>query len=204
MTSDCWSHAAAVPCVWPPCSRPAGSGSRRWSGLAVGRSLGVTRSTPLESPLRRVGMSAGDVVGRIGPSSDVPIVHAVTNDEVVSRPDFIDVACAVMRALGNRGALHLRAHRLNGARFQALAEGLAAAQGLTGGWLVVNDRVDIALLSGARAAQLTSNSLAAGDARRTGPPLPIGASVHDGNDGRSAEAARAERARACHGVSPPP
>ncbi len=137
-------------------------------------------------------MSAGDVVGRIGPSSDVPIVHAVTNDEVVSRPDFIDVACAVMRALGNRGALHLRAHRLNGARFQALAEGLAAAQGLTGGWLVVNDRVDIALLSGARAAQLTSNSLAAGDARRIAPDLAIGASVHDVNDGRSAEAAGAD------------
>ena len=57
----------------------------------------------------------------------VPVVHAVTNDEVVARADFIDVACAVMRVLGARGALHLRAHKITGARFQALAEGLAAA-----------------------------------------------------------------------------
>ena len=91
----------------------------------------------------------------------IPVVHAVTNDEVVARADFIDVACAVMRVLGARGALHLRAGRLTGARFQSLAEGLAAAQGLTGGWLIVNDRVDVALVSGARGAQLTSRSLAA-------------------------------------------
>src|SRR5436853_273940 len=101
----------------------------------------------------------------------VPVVHAVTNDEVVAREDFIDVACSVMRALGARGALHLRAHRITGARFQALAEGLAAAQGLTGGWLIVNDRLDVALASGARGAQLTSRSLTAGDARRVAPTL---------------------------------
>src|SRR5436853_4217265 len=109
----------------------------------------------------------------------VPVVHAVTNDEVVAREDFIDVACSVMRALGNRGALHLRANRLTGARFQALAEGLAAAQGLTGGWLVVNDRVDVALVAGAKGAQLTSKSLTTGDARRIAPHLALGASVHD-------------------------
>ncbi|MDB4913124.1 MAG: hypothetical protein JWM95_768, partial [Gemmatimonadetes bacterium] len=44
----------------------------------------------------------------------VPVVHAITTDEVIGRPDFIDVACAVMRVLGARGALHLRASRLTG------------------------------------------------------------------------------------------
>jgi thiazole tautomerase (transcriptional regulator TenI) len=122
----------------------------------------------------------------------IPVVHAVTNDEVVARADFIDVACAVMRVLGARGALHLRAGRLTGARFQALAEGLAAAQGLTGGWLVVNDRVDVALVSGARGAQLTSHSLTADDARRIAPALAIGASVHDLEEGRAAAAAGAD------------
>jgi thiamine-phosphate diphosphorylase len=137
-------------------------------------------------------MTPGDVVGRIGPPTDVPIIHAVTNDEVVSRHDFIDIACAVMRVLGNRGALHLRANRLTGARFEQLAVGLAAAQGLTGGWLVVNDRIDVALVSGARGAQLTSRSLAASDARRIAPHLAIGASIHDATDGQAAADAGAD------------
>jgi thiazole tautomerase (transcriptional regulator TenI) len=119
-------------------------------------------------------------------------VHAVTNDEVVARADFIDAACAIMHVLGERGALHLRASRVNGARFQALAEGLAAAQGLTGAALVVNDRVDVALAANARGAQLTSQSLAANDARRIAPALLLGASVHDVDEGRAAAAAGAD------------
>ena len=119
----------------------------------------------------------------------VPVVHAVTSDDVVARADFIDVACGVMATLGARGALHLRASRIAGSRFQAIAEGLAAAQGLTGAWLVVNDRIDIALAVGARGAQLTSLSLTASDARRIAPLLALGASVHDMEDGRLAVSA---------------
>ena len=125
-------------------------------------------------------------------TNGIPILHAVTNDEVVARADFIDLACGVMRVLGERGALHLRASRLSGARFQSLAEGLAAAQGLTGGWLIVNDRLDIALASGARGAQLTSRSLTASDARRLGPKLALGASVHDVDEGLESAAAGAD------------
>jgi hypothetical protein len=62
----------------------------------------------------------------------IPVVHAVTTDEIVHRPAFIDTACAIMRVLGARGALHLRTNRLAGARLHALAEGLAAVQSLTG------------------------------------------------------------------------
>ncbi|MDQ2666420.1 MAG: thiamine phosphate synthase [Gemmatimonadota bacterium] len=122
----------------------------------------------------------------------VPVVHAVTTDEIVNRPDFIDVACSVMRVLGPRGALHLRASHLTGARLQSLAEGLGAAQGLTGGWLIVNDRIDIALVAGARGVQLTSRSLATSDARKVAPALAIGASVHDAEEGRLAIAGGAD------------
>jgi thiazole tautomerase (transcriptional regulator TenI) len=108
----------------------------------------------------------------------VPLVHAVTTDEIVTRPDFIDVACGVMAALGPRGALHLRASRATGARLQALGETLAAAQQVTGAWLVVNDRIDVALAVRARAAQLTSRSLTTADARHAAPALAIGASAH--------------------------
>ena len=116
----------------------------------------------------------------------LPIIHAVTSDEIVLRDDFIDVACAVMAALGPRGALHLRAGRISAARLQTLAGGLEAAQAITGAWLVVNDRVDLALGARARGAQLTSRSLRVADARRAAPALPLGASVHSLDEARDA------------------
>ena len=97
-------------------------------------------------------------------SNLLPVIHAVTSDEIVLREDFIDVACAVMAALGARGALHLRAGRITAARLQTLAAGLEAAQAVTGAWLVVNDRIDLALGARARGAQLTSRSLTVADA----------------------------------------
>ena len=122
------------------------------------------------------------------PAPAVPLVHAVTTDEIVARPDFVDVACGVMGALGPRGALHLRASRAPGGRLQELGDVLAAAQLVTGAWLVINDRVDVALTVRAKGAQLTSRSLTAADARRAAPTLAIGASVHRVPDG--VEAAR--------------
>lgn len=116
----------------------------------------------------------------------IPLVHVITNDEIIARPDFVDVACDVMGVLGARGALHLRAAHTSGARLQELGEGLAAAQAITGAWLVVNDRVDVALAVRARGAQLTSRSLSVDDARHAAPSLAIGASVHSLEDGRTA------------------
>src|SRR4051812_48665972 len=122
----------------------------------------------------------------------IPVVHAVTTDEIVNRPDFIDTACGIMRVLGARGALHLRTNRLPGVRLYALAEGLSSVQSLTGAWLIVNDRVDVALAAGARGVQLTSRSLATSDARKVAPGLAIGASVHDATEGRAAIVAGAD------------
>ncbi|MBW8770858.1 MAG: thiamine phosphate synthase [Gemmatimonadetes bacterium] len=116
----------------------------------------------------------------------LPVVHAVTSDEIVARADFLDVACAVMATLGPRGALHLRAGRATAARLQALAAGLEAAQAVTGAWLVVNDRLDLALACRARGAQLTSRSLRVADARRAAPALAVGASVHSVAEARAA------------------
>jgi thiamine-phosphate diphosphorylase len=118
----------------------------------------------------------------------LPVVHAVTSDEIVTRADFLDVACAVMSALGPRGALHLRAGRATAARLQALAAGLEAAQAVTGAWLVVNDRIDLAIGCRARGAQLTSRSLRVADARLAAPTLAVGASVHSLDEARVAAA----------------
>jgi thiazole tautomerase (transcriptional regulator TenI) len=126
------------------------------------------------------------------PVPRIPVVHAVTNDEVLARPDFIDRASAIMEAMGPRGAIHLRAHAVPASRLHALALALALAQRNTGAWLVVNDRVDIAMTVHARGVQLTTRSMTAMDARRIAPRLAIGASVHGVEEAKIAEAAGAD------------
>jgi len=110
----------------------------------------------------------------------LPVVHAVTDDDVLAREDALDRLRGVMRALGARGALHLRGPHTTAARLFHLAVPLAAEQLRGGAWLVVNDRVDLALAAGARAAQLTSRSLTVRQARALAPAtaLRLGASVH--------------------------
>ncbi len=111
----------------------------------------------------------------------IPVVHAVTDDDVLARDDALERMRAVMRALGPRGALHLRGPRTTAARLFELAVPLVAEQGRGGAWLVINDRVDLALAAGARAAQLTSRSLSVRQARALAPAatMRLGASVHD-------------------------
>ena len=138
-------------------------------------SASVTGSEP-ES---RAARAAGE-----GP---VPVVHAVTNDEIVLRADFVERARAVMRSGGARVAVHVRAPRLGGRELYDIARRIAELQNETGAWTVVNDRVDVALASGARGVQLTSRSISPADAVRVAPDLWIGASVHSPEDARSAE-----------------
>jgi len=152
----------------------------------------ATDSTQASSFPRRWSVTSAPVAVSSSPTVRVPVVHAVTSDEIVARPDFIDVACGVMGVLGARGALHLRASRLAAARLYELAEALATAQSITGAWLVVNDRVDVALAVRARGAQLTSRSLLTADARHAAPTLALGASVHGAPEGVAAAAAGAD------------
>ena len=147
-------------------------------------------------------MNSAPSVVSASPTLRVPVVHAVTSDEIVARRDFIDVACGVMGVLGARGALHLRAPRLGAARLHELAEALAAAQSITGAWLVVNDRIDVALAVQARGAQLTSRSLLTADARHAAPSLALGASVHVVAEGVEAARAGADWLVVAHPFAP--
>lgn len=121
----------------------------------------------------------------------VPAIHAVTTDEIVARPDFIERAAGVMQALGTRGAVQLRAPRTSGGALYAIASALAELQDATGAWLVVTDRVDVALAARARGVQLTSRSMAVADALTVAPALAIGASAHSLSEARAACEARA-------------
>jgi thiazole tautomerase (transcriptional regulator TenI) len=123
----------------------------------------------------------------------VPVIHAVTSDDIVAREDVIALAVGVMRVLGPRGAVHLRAPATSPRRLFDLATALAPHQESTGAWLAVNDRVDVAHSVGARAVQLTSRSLTVADARAAiraassdAPPIALGASVHTVEEARAA------------------
>jgi thiazole tautomerase (transcriptional regulator TenI) len=108
----------------------------------------------------------------------VPVIHAVTDDLILAHPEFTTRARGVMHALGPRGAVHLRARYLTAAQIYAIALALGDAQESTGCWLVVNERLDVALAARTHAAQLTTRSLTVADARLVAGALPLGASVH--------------------------
>jgi len=136
----------------------------------------VTGSAPDTAPAAGFGTGA----------MRVPRLHAVTSDEIVTRPDFLDRAGRVMHSGRAHVAVHLRTARLGGRALHELASRLAALQAETGAWLVINDRADVALTSGARGVQLTSRSMSPADARRAAPALAIGASVHSMEDAAAA------------------
>src|SRR5690242_15072226 len=91
-----------------------------------------------------------------------------------------------MHAGGPRVAVHVRAPRLSGRRLHELACRVGDFQAETGAWLVINDRADVALTSGARGVQLTSRSMTPTDARVFASALWIGASVHSHGDAEAA------------------
>ena len=108
----------------------------------------------------------------------VPALHALTNDVVLADPGFVKSATAVMEACRSRVAIHLRASETTPHRLLELALELRVISEVTGSWVLINDRVDIAMIAGVTGAQLTSRSLTIADARRIAPSMVIGASVH--------------------------
>jgi thiazole tautomerase (transcriptional regulator TenI) len=105
----------------------------------------------------------------------LPVVHVITDDEILRSPDFLARAEDVLSALGPRGALHLRGHRTSARVLYDCAVALVARTP----WLVINDRVDIALAVGAHAVQVGKRSFRVEDVRRVAPGMKVGESVHD-------------------------
>ena len=108
----------------------------------------------------------------------VPAVHAITNDFVLASPGFVAAATAVMHACGQRVAIHVRAAATSSHRLLELALELRVISEITGSWVLIHDRVDIAMVAGVTGAQLTTRSLTLADARRIAPDMVVGGSVH--------------------------
>jgi len=114
----------------------------------------------------------------------IPLLHVVTGDAQASRPDFPEVGRKMLEAWGSDLALHLRLRDAAASRFLDVASALSGSAAATGGWCVVNERLDVALAAGAQAVQLGRTALPVSVAREVirreeavrGPAL--GASAH--------------------------
>lgn len=123
----------------------------------------------------------------------IPRLHAVTDDRVLRRPGFVALAQDVLRAGGRRIALHVRGPGLDGARVFERARSLRPAARAAGAGLLVNDRVDVALVLELSGAHLGERSLPVADARRLlAPTALVGASVHGVEAAREAEVGGAD------------
>ena len=135
--------------------------------------------------------------------SDLPVVHAVTNDEIMLRPGFLRKALGVMRVLGDKGAIHVRSQLLDSPTLYSITLALLELHQQTKCWCIVNDRVDIALACGANGVQLTHKSIAVPDVHTIAPGLYVGASVHSADEAREAEKSGADWCVAGHVLETP-
>jgi thiamine-phosphate diphosphorylase len=119
----------------------------------------------------------------------LPRLFIVTDDAVVGRPDFHELAKGVLDASDGRCALQIRARRLSGGRFLQLARQLGAAASRSGVGLWINDRVDVALATRADGLQLGTRSVSTESARRLlGREAWIGRSIHSAEEALTADA----------------
>ena len=121
-----------------------------------------------------------------------PALHVVTDDEVLSRPQFLRAATELLVVLQWKLALHIRGKSTPTAVLFNMANALAAKAEYVGTHLIVNDRADIALAFDRVGVQLGSRSVPVDRIRAMLPrPRRIGYSAHS-----AAEAAAAEEAGA--------
>lgn len=118
----------------------------------------------------------------------LPRLHIVTNDDVLRRSDLITLARDLLQ-LSDLVALHIRGHQTTALRLYEVAAALDRRKG----WLVLNDRVDVASAVGADAVQLGARSLSPARARGLlSQGTVIGASVHSADQALAMQNAGAE------------
>jgi len=114
----------------------------------------------------------------------VPSLVLVTDRRATDGRDLITVVTAALDA--GLPAVQLRDKDLPGRQLFALAEQLRAATTRTGALLFVNDRIDVALATGADGVHLGGTSVPAAVARTlVGPAGLIGVSTHTADELRA-------------------
>ena len=124
---------------------------------------------------------------------NVPLLHVVATDEVAADEGFSGRATDLLEACLEDLALHLRLRNADGRTFHRLADRLSGVARETGGWCVINGRVDVALTTGAQAVQLGSGALPLPAVRSlVGHRVSIGVSVHAPEEAHAAHTAGAD------------
>jgi thiamine-phosphate pyrophosphorylase len=120
----------------------------------------------------------------------IPRLHLVTDDEILGRPGFLSLARGVLAVGGEDLALHLRGPGAVGRILFDLAEALREPAARAGCTLLVNDRLDIAMVLRLDGAHLGQRSLPVGVARQLlGREALLGLSVHGVEETRAGESA---------------
>ncbi len=114
----------------------------------------------------------------------IPRLHAVTDRRILSLPDFEDRARQV--AVGPDVAVHVRGDLL-GRQLTEITDRVLEIARPGGARVIVNDRVDVALITGAHGAHLPAEGLPTDAARRIlGDTALIGRSTHSADEARCA------------------
>ena len=109
----------------------------------------------------------------------IPRLHIVTDDEILARDDFLSSAGQVLEAGGEDVALHLRGPGTSGRALFELGRAVRDLAAGSGSLLLVNDRIDVALVLHLPGAHLGQRSLPPTVARRVlGREAVLGLSVH--------------------------
>lgn len=125
------------------------------------------------------------------PAPGLPPLYAILDLPAGGDPDELLRRHRRLLAAGVR-LFQIRAKELPSGELLALARALVARGArVPGALLVVNDRVDVALLAGAAGAHLGAEDLPLREARRLAPDLILGATVRTAAGARRAVAAGA-------------
>jgi thiamine-phosphate pyrophosphorylase len=109
----------------------------------------------------------------------IPVLHIVTDDEILRRGTFLPTAIQVMESGGPDLAFHLRGPGIPGRTLHDLAKDLVAPAAANRVTYLVNDRVDLAMALGMSGAHLGQRSLPPQVARGIlGSKKILGLSVH--------------------------
>ena len=135
-----------------------------------------------------MGARRGTEAGRPLRVRRLPRLHAITDDARLADARFVDDAAAVLEAGGADVALHLRGRTTPARRLHDLALTLLPIARVAGSTVLVNDRVDVALTTGADGVQLREDSLDVAHARAIlGAEALIGVSRHADTVGAQAD-----------------
>jgi thiamine-phosphate pyrophosphorylase len=109
---------------------------------------------------------------------DLPPIYPIVDVDVAARAGWHAADLARAYLSGGARLLQLRAKALDGGPFLDLASSIVEAAHRAGAQVIINDRADIAVLSGADGVHVGQDDLSPADVRRIAGDTIVGLSTH--------------------------